>query len=333
LTFSPNEESSAGDLRLPGALRQALAALRYPIDVFNPRGQPLRQVPSVELLCGLMLECLDPGQTHETALRTLTRASRTAFNRWRGRARDYIALRTTPTSLGIYVRTFAARTGRWPREIGLSDLTYKLVTWIPAMQDDPEGLCHLEVVQRSIIEAARFTGFGGTVVFEPGLEEASIKEALRSVFASLAEGAIEVDEDLLETLPSDRLNILSIHQAKGLQFPLIMVDVGSAFSRPHWRQAMFRYPLDGNDAHKLEDELRPHSRTLRAPARPALDRAFDDLIRTYFVAFSRAQDVLLLVGNSRLLTDTPSPIPNVATGWDRDGAWGWGVGLPNLQHL
>jgi len=31
---------------------------------------------------------------------------------------------------------------------------------------------------------------------------------------------------LLETLPSDRINILSIHQSKGLEFPFVVVDAG-----------------------------------------------------------------------------------------------------------
>ena len=333
LTFSPNEEAGSGRVRLPGALRRELAVLANPVQVFNPRGQPLRQVESVELLCGLMLECIDPGSVRQTSITTLTRASVAELTRWRNQARIHLARPGTARSLVRYVDAFGRRAGAWPREIELSDLTYKLVTWIPAMQDDPEGLVHLEVIQRTIIEAARFTAYGGTIVFRPGREDSSIKEAIRSVFASLAEGAIEVDEDLLETLPADRLNILSIHQAKGLQFPLTIVDIGSDFSRSHPAQALFRYPRTGNDSHRLEDELRGHSRSLSRPTRSATNRAFDDLIRTYFVAYSRAQDVLLLVGNQRLLTDVPSPLHHIAAGWDRGGTWQWGPGLPNLVQL
>jgi DNA helicase-2/ATP-dependent DNA helicase PcrA len=51
----------------------------------------------------------------------------------------------------------------------------------------------------------------------------------------------------------------------------------------------------------------------------------------YFVAFSRAQDVLLLVG----LCDNqgmPKNIPNVATGWTRDEQWPW-QGLPSVEFV
>ena len=49
----------------------------------------------------------------------------------------------------------------------------------------------------------------------------------------------------------------------------------------------------------LEDIIRKFS-PLEIPERSGKDRAFDDLIRHYFVAFSRAQDVLLLVGLNTL---------------------------------
>jgi DNA helicase-2/ATP-dependent DNA helicase PcrA len=70
-----------------------------------------------------------------------------------------------------------------------------------------------------------------------------------------------------------------------------------------------------------------------------LDRAFDDLIRQYFVAFSRAQDVLVLVGLTSvrdgysLKSGKARQIENIATGWDRDGKWHWGPGLANLIQI
>lgn len=71
--------------------------------------------------------------------------------------------------------------------------------------------------------------------------------------------------------------------------------------------------------------MRPHS-PLSMLKRDGVDRAFDDLYRQYFVAFSRPQDVLLLVG---LNASKPGvgAVENVATGWDRRGVNRW---LPNL---
>ena len=71
--------------------------------------------------------------------------------------------------------------------------------------------------------------------------------------------------------------------------------------------------------------------------RDGLDRAFDDLIRQYFVAFSRSKNILLLVGLNSVkdgyyFNGKMRFIPNMATGWDRDGKWFW-RGLENLVHI
>lgn len=75
--------------------------------------------------------------------------------------------------------------------------------------------------------------------------------------------------------------------------------------------------------------MRPHS-PLSVLKRDGLDRAFDDLMRQFFVAFSRPQDALLLVG-----LDGSHPqkghVRNVATGWDRTGVNRWQKKLPFVE--
>jgi DNA helicase-2/ATP-dependent DNA helicase PcrA len=100
----------------------------------------------------------------------------------------------------------------------------------------------------------------------------------------------------------------------------------------HHKQRFKRFPEDPDPACKLEEELRPSSE-LSVVNRPPLDRTFDDLIRKFFVAFSRAQDVLLLVGTEASAGIDGSEIPNVATGWDREENWIWESGLENLVHI
>ena len=79
------------------------------------------------------------------------------------------------------------------------------------------------------------------------------------------------------------------------------------------------------DLQKLEDEFRPFSE-LGVPSRPGRDRAFDDLVRQYFVAFSRPRDALVLIGLESAHPSNDS-IPNVAAGWTRDGTNSW-AGTP-----
>ena len=84
----------------------------------------------------------------------------------------------------------------------------------------------------------------------------------------------------------------------------------------HHAHAFKRFPKEGGASHNLEDLLRPLSRLSGVANRCGKDRAFDDLERLYFVASSRAQDVLVLVGLDKT-RPTTGTIPNVASGWDR----------------
>lgn len=356
LASSPAELAYNGNPRLPRLLRNELNRLPTPIQVFNPRGQHLQLIPDVQRLCGLVLECIDPvhPQNVQNSITNLPQSARNMFDLWRREANNYIRTNPQPRrrrTLRQFVNSWRTRTSlgrpRWDqREVSLIDLIYKLVTWIPSMRNDIEGLVYLEAITRTITETSLFNSFLGNIVTDSNrrqAEQSSIREAYWDIFVPIATGAIQINEDLLETLPSDRINILSIHQAKGLEFPLTIVDVGSDY-RDRRSAAFKRFPImnsrgrvDKTDSVNLEDELRSYS-PLGASQRASLDRAFDDLIRHYYVSFSRAQDVLLLVGlNSVCIGYTIASgyrqIPNVATGWTRAPNWSWGVGLRNLTHI
>jgi DNA helicase-2/ATP-dependent DNA helicase PcrA len=338
LCSSPAEVSGQRE-RLALLLRRELERLPRKIAVFNPRGRRLNEVPSVQILCGLMLECIDPGGKIQRRTQKLPVDIFDILSFWRATARGFVKASMTSKSapsLGQFVKLWQTRKpsqkGKWgKREVSLLDLLYNLVTWIPVMQHDVENLVYLEAIARTITDSGFSSKYAGQIVFDPkmpALEGKSIKAALWSIFVPLASGVVDIDEELLETLPTDRLNIMSIHQAKGLEFPLVIVDVGSDFKINHPSQAFKRFPNKVQGPCALEDCLRPFS-PLKKPKRSGIDREFDDLTRQFYVAFSRAQDVLLLVG----LNSVKNGIPNVATGWNRNGEWIWGSGLPNLIHI
>ncbi|MDG6250731.1 ATP-dependent helicase [Methanocalculus sp.] len=347
LCSSPQEVKNNGEQRLPGLLRDYLQDPPHSINVFNPRGQNLGDIPDVQVLCGLMLTCIDPDHAIEDGMRTIPGEARNKFATWRAAAQTHIRQHTERhggMTLAEFVRSWHKRTPRdaflAKRELPLLDLAYKLITWISPMQHDVEGLVYLEVITRTITQSAVFASFGSEIIFDaknPELEEKSIQDAMRGIFIPLATGAIDVNEDLLETIPSDRIPVMSIHQAKGLEYPLVIVDVGSDF-KDRKSPAFKRFPSKGGKTCDMEDELRAFS-SLQLPRRSGFDRAFDDLRRLYFVAFSRPHDVLLLIGLNSVKdgyytrSRIHKTIPNVATGWDRHGTWNWGDGLPNIIHI
>jgi DNA helicase-2/ATP-dependent DNA helicase PcrA len=332
LCSSPAEFSASDKPRLPLLLRQELGTLFPPIPVFNPRGEDAATVDVVERFGGLLLECLDPGGVLAGQTNGISRDAQDVFTRWRDRAVDFAQGGAAPPGLLAFAQGWASRDPNrkgygWPKSTTAIELIYGLVHYLPELHDDPEGQVYLELFTRQLGACQQLGKFDGRVVTDPanqGLSDASVKELLRDFLAPIAEGVVDVNEELMETFPRDRLSILSIHQSKGLEFPLTIVDVGSDFKDLR-APAFKRMPIGGGPSHRMEDLLRPHS-PLGVPARTQVDRAFDDLYRQFFVAFSRPQDVLLLVGVSPTLPG--GRVPNVATGWDRNGVCQWDPNRP-----
>ncbi len=306
--------------RFPGLLRDELQG--HNIEVFNPRGSPMGEVDIVKQLGGLLLEALDDRGKVQATVQTQKRIGPDAqrlFPEWRiqGRVRQ----RADP-GLNHMVTTWQARSApsgyRWPTSVPVLELLYGLIHYLPEFHDDPEGQSYLEVFTRQLTAMSGLSGFEGRVVTNPAkpdLSEASVRDLLCDWLAPIASDTVELDEDMIGSFPRDRLSILSIHQSKGLEFPLVIVDVGSDFKTNHWAHAFKRFPSKGGMSHTLEDMIRPLS-GVTMPARTAVDRAFDDLERLYFVAFSRAQHVLVLVGLDKV-KPASSSVPNIAVGWDR----------------
>jgi DNA helicase-2/ATP-dependent DNA helicase PcrA len=290
------------------------------IPLFNPRGKRLAEVPSIQQLLGLALECLDPRE--EFLPDVVLRQARGHMGRWRDSARELIVADPEPREphgLSDFVDAWKARTpqgrGVWPREFPLMELLHELTVWIPDLRQSP-GFLYLEGVTRSLDQLGTLFGPWAVLVSRDRWDK-SVKKFYEEFFIPIAFDEVELDEEVLEVLPLDAVNAITIHQAKGLEFPVCFVDVGSRFTGKHWTQAFARFPLGKHlrAPYTVEDELRRFS-SLGAPARPAVDRAFDDLTRMFYVADTRAQHLLVLFGIGDAAKG-PKDIPNVATGWTR----------------
>lgn len=330
LTYSPKETNNSGSRLFPFYLRKHLSRLREPISVFNPRGKDLQEVYEVSIFCGLLLECIDPESKVQNSDKQIPMLAKRNMRRWRLNAREYIKEDPQPhypLSLEEFVRAWQEREPigheKWPESASLMELAYKLITWIEELQDDVEGIVYLEAITQSITQTGFFNKYSANIVHGNEKEEyESIKEAIWNIFIPIATGDVEIDEALLETLPNDRINLMSIHQSKGLEFPLVVVDVGSKFKKNEAKTQNLRFPKMPSKKKSLEDTVRNYS-SLGKLERSEKDRSFDDLVRLYFVAFSRAENVLLLIGLTQGIDgysdkNELKTIPNVALGWSRD---------------
>lgn len=316
---NPNPEP---EIRFPGLLRETLS--NHGLPIFNPRGRPLCELLIVQQLGGLLLEGLDPRgmiQATDPVQKRLGNDARRLFPTWRDEGR--LLARSKPALKALidgWANRDPGRPGyQWPRSVSVLELLYGIVHYLPELHDNPEGQVYLEVFTRQLTAMSLLSGFEGRVTHDPlkpDLNVASVRDLLCDWLGPIADGTVEVDEDMLGSFPTGHLPVLSIHQSKGLEFPLVLVDVGADFKSNHHTHAFKRFPKDGGASHNLEDLLRPLSGLKGMAKRSAKDRAFDDLERLYFVAFSRAQDVLVLIGLNKT-RPSRGTIPNVATGWDR----------------
>ena len=346
---SYNRYNDAPQERFPSILRTALNEEN--LEVFNPRGRALRSIPDVQRLLGLMLISADP---HEQIILNEihpTNEVRYFLNQWRRKAQRFVNSNPFPDDgrgLNGFVEDWqsvasGAVDSDFPLEWPVLDLVYKLISWMPSFQREPEHHVWLEAIMRIIGSAGIASPYGMKLIQNVATSnqgahvERSRTSLIRDALVPIAADEVQVDEDIMSSVPRDRLQLMTIHQAKGLEFPLVIVDVGSNFSGDRHLQRFLRFPDTHSGVVQAENDMEPHlSDSLRAN-RGANDRTFDDLVRLYYVAYSRPQSVLLLVGHEKCLSygrgrnHSTGVVPNIALGWRRDRHWPWRQSYTNRK--
>lgn len=333
LTPRPGNFNSTGNPKLPYFIRSKLDE-HGKVKAFNPRGTEIYEIREVKVLCGLLLECFDPESEIQNGKKMSSSVS-SKLNEWRLVAQKY--METAPDMNGArledYVHAWQMgkpyNTGKWNKKtVPILDVVYNLIGWIPMFQSDAEGLVYLQAITNTISQSVHIDTHEASIKFDKDTNQPmvnGVKSLLNNFLIPLADDMIDIDEELLFSVNTrDRFNIMSIHQSKGLEFPITLVDVSSEFKTNNQKQRKFRFPEYSDDTALMEKCLHNYSDEDWG-SRDHLDQVFDGLIRLYFVGFSRAQDVLILVG----LRDKKGVIKNMATGWDRDGHWRW----PNLENV
>ena len=137
----------------------------------------------------------------------------------------------------------------------------------------------------------------------------------------------------------ENVNVMSIHQSKGLEFDVVIVDVGSDIYNNQSTTAFKRFPKNGGSSYNIEKYLKVYSPLNNILGSiSGVDEAFNDLIRRYFVAYSRSKTILVLTGLTSMKDGYKGDfqnnifIQNIATGWSRDKVWHW-MNLENIIHI
>ena len=128
---------------------------------------------------------------------------------------------------------------------------------------------------------AKFEYIYGINVLSPKWLESNLSHLFTQFLHFMLKGGLEEFEDYDERVPSGCVSVMTIHQSKGLEFPVVCV--GSLSRNPRKSFTALDATLESKYFH-------------RPPFEP-LDRIkFFDFWREYYVAFSRPQNLLVLTG-------------------------------------
>lgn len=285
------------------------------ISVYNPRNKAFLEQEEVMGLLGALLVLVDPqgrGIPQQPAkLAAMVADYRASYAHL---AAANVALRNYVTSAH---QSFAAHPGAY-LSANLQELVYYLLS-LP-----PFGGWAADPVRR--VRLARITGLiesysSMPVPGHPNVSRGRLRASdlhpgevdhrwapgfYHLFFGYLSRTGLDEEEEEDAIAPPGMVPVMTMHQAKGLQFPFVFV--GHMGEDP-----------EVSVSHQLETRLSPFpTNPARAFAQlPENVRAELDLIRQYYVAYSRAQWALILMGTNGQFNQgrvpcgpTPAWLPN-----------------------
>ncbi|HDD62725.1 MAG TPA: ATP-dependent helicase [Chloroflexi bacterium] len=119
-------------------------------------------------------------------------------------------------------------------------------------------------------------------VLTPDFLEKNIKDLFNQFLRYLQDGGLDEYEDESEYAPSGSVSFLTIHQSKGLEYPVVIV--GSLWTVPRKNYTAL-------------DELLEQSYLTRPPFEPLEKTKYYDFWRLFYTAYSRAQNILALTAD------------------------------------
>lgn len=127
----------------------------------------------------------------------------------------------------------------------------------------------------------KFEYLYNVTVITPENKEKVLQNLFNRFFRFLNDGGLEEFEDFDEYAPSGCVSFMTIHQSKGLEFPIVFVGMPTNRQGPRKQY---------DDVDELLQEEYYH----KPPFEPLEEVKYYDFWRLYYTAFSRPQNVLVL---------------------------------------
>lgn len=192
------------------------------------------------------------------------------------------------------------------------------------LDEDDNGQLTNERAARNLAQLSKliskFEYLHHVSVLNPAYLDSNIKTLFNSFLRFLKDGGIAEYEDTSEYAPSGCVSFLTIHQSKGLEFPVVMVGSLDAVPRKQFTEL---------------DQVLEQGYLLRPPFEPIEHTKFFDFWRLYYTAFSRAQNLLALTcqekdGRGRTPSKHFAPFYEDVPSWKSESFM---PGLLELEHV
>ena len=272
-------------------------------DVYNPRNKSFSEQEEVQAFLGTLLAIFDPNRRVATdpsdkSIPTGESIIRATYDRLASTHSDLLSyvnnatksitskagnrIETTLQEIAYFILSlepFNSWQYNPTRRIRLGKITQLLEAYSSMPVLDPTTGLPRENVRRGSLKAS--SSFPGEV------DEFWLKSFYRLFIGYVLEAGFDDEEDEEVIVPTGMIPVMTMHQSKGLEFPFVFVGhlgENPKISSTHELETIFSvYPSN------------PKRSFARAPAN---ERAAMDMIRQYYVAYSRAEYALILLGST-----------------------------------
>jgi DNA helicase-2/ATP-dependent DNA helicase PcrA len=273
------------------------------IPTYNPRAKQLSDDPAIGLVLGSLLEILDPeGEIERLGGEVILKAAQKPRSLFSDHRSDALGRYVTSTRDKLHSRG----TGKTPPQ-SLLEIIYRCFAYDPLLTElaktggardaiaawrlgrftrllrafeevhAPNGLPLVKEREKEF-----WTRRNRVAPERPrGPSPHFVDRFCRDFLATLAYEGLNDPVDGTQNLPTGAVPILTIHQAKGLEFPIVFV-------------CGFKESFGAGSEHHQEDLLLPFRSRPVARGASAIHRGHHDTIRQFFVAYSRAQWLMAL---------------------------------------
>ncbi len=280
--------SARNSAHYAGPYQTALEAQN--ILVYNPRSSDYLNQDEVAQCLGAFVRIIDPNLSH---LQSVLGRSQNMVKTW---VDEYDSIVSSSPGLSDYITKGAqAIAAKAPGELITADtptILYRILSHQPFVgyQSDPERDLRLSKLTRL------FEAFCAQYGRQLRIDNARAGELPGWWYGNfyygfcgyLAQERLNDDEDEEMTCPTGYFPIMTVHQAKGLEFDFVFVgNLGLSVRE--------------SSSHHIEQDLR-HLRTNPPPVSHSIsDAQWHDDIRQHFVAYSRAKYALILLASDSQL--------------------------------